>query len=92
MFVISTYRDKEYQDFIFAQGRTRRGQIVTNAKGGESEHNHRNAFDFAIKVNGHITWNDYRLYERAGEIAEGMGLKWGGRFKLRDFGHIEGVR
>ena len=44
--ITSTYRDKESQDALYAQGRTTKGKRVTNAKGGQSFHNYRVAFDF----------------------------------------------
>jgi peptidoglycan L-alanyl-D-glutamate endopeptidase CwlK len=41
LLVTSTYRDKQSQDALYAQGRTVAGKIVTNAKGGQSFHNWR---------------------------------------------------
>lgn len=37
--LICTYRSNEEQDALFAQGRTKPGRIVTNAKAGKSKHN-----------------------------------------------------
>lgn len=37
--VTCTYRSGEEQDALYAQGRTKPGNIVTNAKAGQSEHN-----------------------------------------------------
>ncbi|WP_336786970.1 M15 family metallopeptidase [Paenibacillus sp. MMO-177] len=49
------YRSKEYQDQLYAQGRTKlydangkKLSIVTNAKGGSSMHNYGLAVDFAL--------------------------------------------
>jgi len=36
LLITSTYRDIESQDALYAQGRTTKGHVVTNAKGGES--------------------------------------------------------
>ena len=36
--VTSTYRSMESQNAIYAQGRTKPGNIVTNAKGGQGHH------------------------------------------------------
>ena len=44
--ITSTYRDAESQNALYAQGRTTPGKKVTNAKGGQSFHNWKVAFDF----------------------------------------------
>jgi peptidoglycan L-alanyl-D-glutamate endopeptidase CwlK len=79
--ITSTFRDDESQNNLYAQGRTKAGKKVTNAKGGESFHNYKLAFDFAPVVNGKCCWNDKVLYQKCGEIAEGIGLEWAGRWK-----------
>ena len=79
--ITSTYRDKESQDALYAQGRTTVGKKVTNAKGGQSFHNYKVAFDFVPLVNGKAMWNDSALFIRCGEIAESVGLEWAGRWK-----------
>lgn len=79
--VTSTYRDFESQDSLYAQGRTKPGKKVTNAKGGESFHNFRCAFDFVPIVNGKAQWDDSKLFTKCGEIAESVGLEWAGRWK-----------
>lgn len=43
-----TTRTFEEQDSLYAQGRTRAGKKVTNAKGGQSIHNYSLAFDIVI--------------------------------------------
>ena len=79
--ITSTYRDKESQDALYAQGRTTVGKKVTNAKGGQSFHNYKVAFDFVPLVNGKAMWNDSALFIKCGEIAESVGLEWAGRWK-----------
>jgi peptidoglycan L-alanyl-D-glutamate endopeptidase CwlK len=79
--VTSTYRDHESQDALYAQGRTKSGAIVTKAKGGQSFHNYKVAFDFVPIVNGKPAWNDSKLFIKCGEIAEKHGLEWAGRWK-----------
>ena len=37
--ITCTYRSRAEQDELYAQGRTKPGKIVTNAKGGQSSHN-----------------------------------------------------
>ena len=79
--ITSTYRDYESQNALYAQGRTKAGRRVTNAKGGQSWHNFKCAFDFVPMVNGKAQWNDLRTFRKCGEIAESVGLEWAGRWK-----------
>jgi peptidoglycan L-alanyl-D-glutamate endopeptidase CwlK len=74
----STYRDKESQDALYAQGRTISGKRVTNAKGGDSFHQYRVAFDFVPVVNGVAIWSDDVAWAACGAIAKRVGLEWGG--------------
>ena len=53
----------------------------TNAKAGQSFHNWHVAFDFCPIVGGKAVWNDDALWTKCGEIAEGVGLEWAGRWK-----------
>jgi peptidoglycan LD-endopeptidase CwlK len=73
--ITSTYRDKQYQDWLFAQGRTRSGKIVTYARGGQSMHNFRLAFDFVVMHDGKADWGDLKTFQRARKIGETVGLK-----------------
>jgi len=88
--IISTYRDAEAQDALYAQGRTTPGGIVTNARAGQSWHNHRCAFDFVPIVAGKARWNDLKTFTRCGEIAESVGLEWAGRWKsFKELAHCQ---
>ena len=88
--ITSTYRDAESQNALYAQGRTAPGKKVTNAKGGQSFHNWKVAFDFCPIVNGKPNWNDVALYTKCGEIAEGVGLEWAGRWKtFKELAHCQ---
>ena len=79
--ITSTYRDHASQDALYAQGRTKPGARVTNAKAGQSWHNWRCAFDFVPIVDGKARWDDTKTFVRCGEIAESVGLQWAGRWK-----------
>ena len=79
--ITSTFRDAESQNALYAQGRTAPGKKVTNAKGGQSFHNWKCAFDFVPIVGGKAVWNNDELWTKCGEIAEGVGLEWAGRWK-----------
>ena len=88
--IISTYRDGDYQNSLYAQGRTLPGKKVTNAKSGQSWHNFRCAFDFCPSVNGKLQWNDIATFKRCGEIAESVGLEWAGRWKsFQEMAHCQ---
>lgn len=88
--ITSTYRDIESQNALYAQGRTAQGKIVTNAKGGQSFHNYRVAFDFCPIVNGKAQWNDTALFTKCGEIGESLGLEWAGRWvKFKELAHCQ---
>lgn len=89
--ITSTYRDKEAQDALFAKGRTKPGKIITNARGGESFHNHHVAFDFVPVRAGKACWDDVALFKHCGELAESVGLEWSGRWsgKFKELAHCQ---
>lgn len=88
--VYCTYRDAASQASLYAQGRTKPGRIVTNAKPGYSWHQHRCAFDFVPLINGKPVWNDVPLYIRCGAIAESVGLEWAGHWtRFREYPHCQ---
>jgi peptidoglycan L-alanyl-D-glutamate endopeptidase CwlK len=73
-----TLRDDEYQEKLYAQGRTAPGNIVTNAKPGSSVHEYACAMDFAVQVEGVLDWGHRPYYLTCGRIAKSLGLTWGG--------------
>lgn len=88
MGISSTYRDNERQDALYAQGRTRPGNIVTNARGGQSIHNYRLAFDIFNNVSGNMYPSAFM--KLAGKIGTEMGLEWGGSWTgFRDEPHFQ---
>lgn len=68
------------QDALYAQGRTKPGKIVTNAKGStySSQHQWGIAFDFFQNVKGKEFDNSKKFFNKVGKIAESIGLGWGG--------------
>lgn len=76
--VTEGFRSIERQNELYAQGRTTKGNIVTNAKGGESLHNYGVAFDI-VPIKGYNIPNSQ--WEKLGKIGEVMGYEWGGRWK-----------
>lgn len=81
-------RTVKEQDELYAQGRTKAGAIVTNAKGStySSMHQWGVAFDFYLKedVDGDGKSSDdafnnkTKLFNKVGAIGKKLGLEWGG--------------
>ena len=88
--ITNTVRDKEYQEYLYAQGRTRPGSIVTNGKVPTFHADTAGlAFDFCKNVKGH-EYDDNAFFAKAGAIAKGMGFSWGGDWKsFPDMPHIQ---
>lgn len=85
-----TLRTIEEQDELYAQGRTKPGKIITNAKGGFSFHNYGVAFDICPVVNNKLDWNNINLFDTIGKIGISLGLEWGGSWKeLVDRPHFQ---
>ena len=92
--VTSTYRDAESQNELYAQGRTKPGNKVTNAKAGQSWHNYRLAFDVVPLRNGKPVWGttgeDGKLWKRIGAIGKSVGLEWAGDWvSMKEFPHFQ---
>lgn len=94
LLVYCTYRSNQEQDELYAQGRTTPGKIVTNARGGESQHNkidaaHRPAaegYDCVPLKNGKAIWDGKDpLWSVVIKCGEEAGLKasarWSGKLK-----------
>ena len=78
--VISGTRTFEEQDALYAQGRTTAGNIVTNARGGYSNHNFGIAFDIGV-FSGNRYLQESPLYKAVGALGMELGLEWGGNWK-----------
>ena len=90
MLIVSTLRTFAEQDELYAQGRTKPGKRVTNAKGGQSLHNYGVAIDFALLIDGKTaSWEDLKDFDgdrkadwmEIVEVFEQAGWEWGGRWK-----------
>ncbi|WP_183558550.1 M15 family metallopeptidase [Massilia aurea] len=89
MAILEGYRSPERQNALASMGSS-----VTNAGAWQSWHQHGLAADCAFLRDGKlvITEKDpwaMRGYELYGQVAESVGLTWGGRWKMMDFGHTE---
>lgn len=93
--ITSTYRDAESQNALYAQGRTTKGYIVTNAKAGQSFHNYRVAFDVVPMRNGKPVWgtlndDDIALWKEVGAIGKSVGLEWAGDWtRFKEYPHFQ---
>lgn len=77
LLVTCTRRSGDDQDALWAQGRTKPGHIVTNAKAGQSAHNYGLAIDIVPMVNGKPDWNGTDpIWDQIGELGVAAGLTW----------------
>lgn len=74
IFITETYRSQARQNYLYEQGRTRPGAIVTWTK--NSRHTGRMAWDIA--VNPPHALYDRQVLRQAGEAAKALGITWGG--------------
>jgi len=74
IFITETYRSQERQNYLYAQGRTRPGQIVTWTL--NSNHKSRLAWDIAVGPPQSLY--DVTTLNKVGTIAKKLGITWGG--------------
>lgn len=89
--VTSGLRTYAEQDALYAQGRTRPGQKVTNARAGHSNHNFGIAFDVTLwdKETDLPVWES-PAYKAIGALGAQLGLEWGGNWTtIRDEPHFQ---
>ena len=91
LLVTSTYRDHASQAALYAQGRTAPGKIVTNAKPGQSFHNHRCAIDVVPIRNGKPVWDAKDpVWQEVGRLGKAAGLEWAGDWKrFKEMAHFQ---
>jgi len=89
MALLEGYRSPARQDALAASGSN-----VTNARAFQSWHQYGLAGDCAFLRDGKLVISEkdpwaMRGYQVYGQVAESLGLTWGGRWKMMDFGHTE---
>ncbi|ASA23505.1 M15 family metallopeptidase [Paenibacillus donghaensis] len=88
------------QNALYAQGRTKPGPIVTNARGGTSYHNYGLAVDFALLLpdGSTVSWDMKRDGDKDRladwleivEEAKRLGFEWGGDWtSFKDYSHLQ---
>jgi len=87
--ILSGLRSYEEQDESFAQGRSKPGRIVTNARAGYSNHNFGMAFDIGI-FEGSKYIEESPKYKAVGVLGQELGLEWGGSWtSIQDEPHFQ---
>ena len=87
--VISGLRTYDEQNDLYAQGRTKPGRIVTNARGGFSNHNFGIAFDVGV-FEGTQYLDESPKYKAVGVLGMDLGLECGGNWKtIQDEPHFQ---
>jgi peptidoglycan L-alanyl-D-glutamate endopeptidase CwlK len=89
MALLEGYRSPARQDAL-----AQMGSAVTNARAFQSWHQYGLAADCAFWRDGKLVISEkdpwaMRGYQLYGEVAESVGLTWGGRWTMMDFGHTE---
>jgi len=89
MALLEGYRSPERQDRLAAAG-----NHVSNARAFQSFHQYGLAADCAFIREGKLVISErdpwaMRGYQLYGETAESLGMVWGGRWAMMDFGHTE---
>ena len=89
MVLLEGYRSPARQTLLASMG-----SQVTSAGAFQSWHQYGLAADCAFWRDGRVVISEkdawaMRGYQHYGEVAESLGLNWGGRWAMMDFGHIE---
>ena len=89
MALLEGYRSPARQDMLAGMGTS-----VTNARAFQSWHQYGLAADCAFWREGRLVISEkdpwaMRGYQLYGEVAESLGLTWGGRWAMMDLGHTE---
>ena len=90
--LLEGYRSQARETYLYAQGRTRPGKIVTNDP-IPRHHGFGDAVDCVpVKADGSIDWNaPEEVWAQYGHVARAAGLTWGGDWpSFPDKPHIQG--
>lgn len=84
------YRTFAESDKLYQQGRTTPGEIVSNAKAGQSFHDYGLAVDICILINGQEDWTVNDNWMQVVNIFKGLGFEWGGDWhSIKDNPHLQ---
>ena len=94
LLAVSGLRTAAQQDALYAQGRTKPGHIVTNARAGFSMHNYGLAVDVVPYLSGRsgaLNWDvNTPQFQAMVAALKAQGLVWGGDWtSFKDFDHFQ---
>lgn len=80
LIITEGFRTEKYQDELYAKGRTKKGNIVTNARGKDYQSQHQWGIAFDIAINDNNLLYDTTTIKKVAKIAKSkkVGLTWGG--------------
>ena len=88
--ITDTLRTKAEQNALYAQGRTKPGNKVTNASYPKSNHNWGIAFDFCRNDGKGAFYDNDGFFTKVGQVGKRIGLEWGGDWtSFKDKPHFE---
>ncbi|EOH1867768.1 M15 family metallopeptidase [Listeria monocytogenes] len=91
--VAQGYRSSAEQNTLYAQGRTKPGAVVTNAKGGQSNHNYGVTVDLCLYTSDgkNVIWESTTSrWKTVVSAMKAEGFEWGGDWKsFKDYPHFE---
>ena len=89
--VTCTYRTGAEQDALYAQGRTKPGPKVTNAKAGQSFHQYRVALDLYPLVNGKPDFSGkHPNWHKIAAVFKKHGFEWAYEWKrFKEMPHFQ---
>jgi peptidoglycan LD-endopeptidase CwlK len=78
IYAFETYRYPMRQSWLYGQGRSRSGKIITNAKAGQSWHQYALAVDVAFdgRDDPGIQWDWNGDWQKVGAIFKSHGAEW----------------
>lgn len=85
IFVTEYHRSQERQNYLYEQGRSRPGQIVTWTRSS----NHTSGYAWDIACNKPHALYDAKIIAKAGEVAKELEIEWGGTWKEQDMPHFQ---
>lgn len=97
LLIYCTLRSNEEQTALYSLGRTKAGEIKTNARAGESAHNPNefglaSAYDCCPMIHGKPMWDsNHPAWRTVGACGEEAGLVWSGRWtgKMKEMAHFQ---
>ena len=91
LFVTEGWRSVERQWWLYAQGRTRKGPVVSYRDGANSKSMHQSgkAADIAFRGARLYPPGDSPAWKLLASSAKAHGLEWGGTWRFKDLPHLQ---